>query len=248
LKKASLLIIYFVSYQRIMAKLNYYQGKDRVLLAVDCIIFGFDEAKIKLLVFQRKVAPEKGNWSLLGRFVGLEESVVNAATKVVEESTGLKNIYLEELGTYGDVERDPGARVVSIAHYALIRVDEYNRTSVEAFNAKWFDFEELPRLIFDHQQMVIDALDKLKRKVRYRPIGFELLPEKFTIPQLKLLYEAILEKPLDRRNFRKKILSMDILEKLNEKDKSTSRKGAFLYRFNQRNYEAFLKDGINFEL
>ncbi|GAB5553091.1 MAG: NUDIX domain-containing protein [Saprospiraceae bacterium] len=231
-----------------MDNFDFYKGKNRVLLAVDCIIFGFDKSKIKLLVFQRKVDPEAGNWSLLGRFVESDESVINAATRVVEESTGLQDIYLEELRTYGAVDRDPGARVVSIAHYALIRIDESNLTSVEAFNAKWFDFDELPSLIFDHQQMVIDGMAKLRRKVRYRPIGFELLPEKFTIPQLKTLYEAILQKPLDRRNFRKKILSMDILEKLSEKDKSTSRKGAYLYRFNQHNYEALLKEGIHFEL
>lgn len=231
-----------------MSNSNFYQEGDRVLLAVDCIIFGFDESKIKLLVFQRKVAPEAGNWSLLGRFVALDEAVIDAATRVVEESTGLKDIFLEELGTYGEVNRDPGARVVSIAHYALIHINEHNRISVEAFNAKWFDFEALPDLIFDHHQMVKDALEKLRRKVRYRPIGFELLPEKFTIPQLKILYEAILQKPLDRRNFRKKILSMDILEKLREKDKSTSRKGAYLYRFNQQNYEALLREGIHFEL
>ena len=227
---------------------NFYEGKDRILLAVDCIIFGFDESKIKLLVFQRKVAPEAGRWSLLGRFVGMDESVIDAASRVVEESTGLKDIFLEELSTYGQVERDPGARVVSIAHYALIRIDNQNLTSVEAYNAKWFDFEALPDLIFDHQQMVLDAMEKLRRKVRYRPIGFELLPKKFTIPQLKALYEAILQKPLDRRNFRKKILSMEILEKLSEKDKSNSRKGAYLYQFNQENYEALLKSGINFEL
>lgn len=228
--------------------MDFYHQITPLYVAVDCIIFGFDNHNIKLLVFKRKVPPLKGNWSLIGRFVQQKESVTDAAIKVVEESTGLENIFMEELGTYGNVERDPGARVISIAYYALIRIDESNLKTTASHQAKWYDVDAIPDLILDHNLMVEDALNKLHRKARYRPIGFELLPEKFTIPQLKKLYDAIYQTDLDRRNFRKKILSMKILEKLNEKDKSTSRKGAFLYRFDKANYEALLEKGIDFQL
>jgi len=219
-----------------------------MLVAVDCVIFGFDPTGIKLLVFQRKVQPFFGHWSLIGSFVQPKEDVRTAAIRIVEESTGLTDVYLEELGCYGQVDRDPGARVVSIVHYALLRIDEYKLSPVEDYQARWFDFEDLPDLIFDHQKMVKDAMNKLRKKSRYRPIGFELLPAQFTIPQLKKLYDAIYQKELDRRNFRKKILSMKILNKLNIKDRSSSKKGAYLYEFNKENYEQLLQEGIDFKL
>ena len=224
----------------------YYIDADSLLLAVDCIIFGFDRDSLKLLLFQRKVAPFQEEWSLIGSFVKKEESVKTAAERVLKLHTGLTNVFMEELGSYGTVERDPGARVISIAHYALMRLAEEDKQISQAYKAQWFDFDQLPDLILDHHQMVQDALEKLRRKTRYRPIGFELLPEKFTIPQLRLLYEVIYQRPLDRRNFRKKILSMKILEKLEEKDKTNSRKGAFLYRFNPEKYQEMVKRGVDF--
>lgn len=224
----------------------YYVDADPLLLAVDCIIFGFDRDSLKLLLFQRKVAPFQDEWSLIGSFVKKEESVLAAAERVLKIHTGLTNVFMEELGSYGAVERDPGARVISIAHYALMRLAEEDKAIDQAYKAQWFDFDQLPDLILDHDQMVQDALEKLRRKTRYRPIGFELLPEKFTIPQLRLLYEVIYQRPLDRRNFRKKILSMKILEKLEEKDKTNSRKGAFLYRFNPEKYQEMVERGVDF--
>lgn len=224
----------------------YYTDADSILLAVDCIIFGFDRDSLKLLLFQRKVTPFQGEWSLIGSFVKKEESVLTAAERVLKTHTGLANVFMEELGSYGAVERDPGARVISIAHYALMRLAEENKAIDQAYKAQWFDFDQLPDLILDHHQMVQDALEKLRRKTRYRPIGFELLPEKFTIPQLRLLYEVIYQRSLDRRNFRKKILSMKILEKLEEKDKTNSRKGAFLYRFNPEKYQEMVERGVDF--
>lgn len=227
---------------------KYYAGAEKILVAVDCIIFGFDNNTLKLLLFKRKVAPFAGEWSLIGSFVKSGESVPEAAKRVLEESTGLRNVYMEELGSYSDVERDPGSRVISIAYYALIRLNEHEEQLVTTHQARWFPYDDLPDLILDHREMTQHALAKVRRKAQYQPIGFELLPEKFTLPQLQILYQAIYQKELDRRNFRKKILSMKILEKLDEKDKSTSRKGAFLYRFDEEKYRQLVDKGMHFEL
>lgn len=226
----------------------FYSEAEKLLVAVDCIIFGFDEGKLKLLLFKRKVEPFPNEWSLIGSFVKPSESVRAAAGRVLEESTGLSNVYLEELGSYGEINRDPGARVISIAHTALIRISEHQHQLNDLFQAKWFGVEAIPELILDHNDMVQHALSTLRRRARYQPLGFELLPEKFTLPQLKTFYDAIYQKDLDRRNFRKRILSMNILKKLEEKDKSSSRKGAFLYQFDQAKYEELSARGINFEL
>lgn len=224
----------------------FYTDADRLLLAVDCIIFGFDRDGLKLLLFQRKVAPFKQQWSLIGSFVKIKESVMKAAERVLQIHTGLTNVFMEELGSYSGVDRDPGDRVISIAHYALMQLQEEDKQIAEEYKAQWFELDKLPVLILDHQKMVEDALEKLRRKARYRPIGFELLPEKFTIPQLRVLYEVIYQRELDRRNFRKKILSMNVLEKLEEKDKTSSRKGAFLYRFIPARYEEMVEKGVDF--
>lgn len=227
---------------------KYYAEAEKILVAVDCIIFGFDKQTLKLLLFKRKVAPFAGEWSLIGSFVKGDESVSDAAQRVLEESTGLNNVFMDELGSYGEIERDPGARVISLAYFALIRLNEHEEQLVETHQAHWFAFDDLPDLILDHRRMIQDALAQLRRKARYQPIGFELLPEKFTLPQLQILYEAIYQTEFDRRNFRKKILSMKILEKLDEKDKAGSRKGAFLYRFDEEKYHELMSKGVNFEL
>lgn len=225
----------------------YIQG-EKMYVATDCIIFGFDKGNLKLLIFKRRVEPLVGTWSLIGSFVKLKEDVAEAAQRVLKEITGLENVFMEELKTYGAADRDPGFRCISIAQYALIRINDYDRELVEKHGAHWYDINELPDLVLDHNQMVQDALARLRRKARYKPLGFELLPEKFTIPQLQQLYEAIYQKALDPRNFRKKVLSLNVLEKLDEKDKTTSRRGAFLYKFNYENYQKLLKDGFNFEI
>lgn len=225
-----------------------YNQKVKMYVATDCIIFGFDAGSLKLLIFRRKVEPLRGEWSLIGSFVKLEEDVSAAAKRVLEEITGLKNVFMEELKTYGAADRDPGYRCISIAQYALIRLNDYDRELVRQYGAVWHEIDELPPLVLDHDQMVKDALEKLKRKARTQPIGFELLPEKFTIPQLQSLYEAIYQKPLDARNFRKKVMSYDVLIKLNEKDKSTSKRGAYLYKFDHANYERLIESGYNFEI
>lgn len=228
--------------------IDFYQRSEKMYVATDCLIFGFDEGQLKLLVFRRRVEPRKGEWSLIGSFVNLDEDVEEAAKRVLAEITGLENVFMEQLGAYGAAERDPGYRTISIAQYALIRINDYDKKLVESHGAHWFEINEVPGLVLDHDKMLADGLQKLRRKARYQPIGFELLPEKFTIPQLQKLYEVIYQKELDGRNFRKKLLSLDVLKKLDEKDKSSSRRGAFLYKFDHKNYQRLLKSGYNFEI
>lgn len=225
-----------------------YSREDKMYVATDCIIFGFEEGKLKLLIFRRRVEPLKGEWSLIGSFVKLNEDVESAAQRVLKEITGLENVFMEELRVYGEANRDPGYRCVTIGQYALIRINDYDKELVEKHGAHWYYLEEVPNLVLDHDQMVKDALGRLRRKARYQPIGFELLPEKFTIPQLQQLYEAIYQTEFDARNFRKKVLSYNVLIKLDEKDKTTSRRGAFLYKFDHSNYSRLLKSGFNFEI
>ncbi|TRO65216.1 NUDIX hydrolase [Christiangramia sabulilitoris] len=227
---------------------DFYQVKEKMYVATDCIIFGLHQGKLKLLVFKRKVEPLSGEWSLIGSFVRLDEDLEVAGQRVLHEATGLENVFMQQLKSYGKKDRDPGYRCISVAQYALIRIDDYNEQVVEEHGAKWFEIDDLPALILDHDLMVQDALRQLRQNARYQPIGFELLPEKFTIPQLQLLYEAIYQKELDPRNFRKKVFSFNVLEKLDEKDKSTSKRGAFLYKFNYENYQKLLKSGYNFEI
>ena len=227
---------------------DYYIQEDKMYVATDCIIFGFDSVNLKLLIFKRRVKPNMGEWSLIGSFVKIDEDVAAAAQRVLKEITGLENVFMEELKSYGVAERDPGFRCISIGQYALIRINDYDRELVEKHGAHWYDIDQVPDLVLDHNQMVKDALERIKRKARYKPIGFELLPEKFTIPQLQRLYESIYQKELDGRNFRKKVLSLNVLIKLDEKDKSTSRRGAFLYKFDHKTYQKLLKSGYNFEI
>lgn len=224
-----------------------YQEFTRHLVAVDSIIFGFQDSQLKLLLTKRQLEGHKGAWSLMGGFVGENESVDSAAARILEELTGLRDIYLEQLYTYGEVKRDEGARVISVAYCALIKIDLYNESLGNKYNAQWFPIEDVPELIFDHNIMVDKALRRLQRKSVTQPIGFELLNEKFTLTQLQQLYEAIHQKKLDKRNFRKKILAMDVLQKLTEKDKENSKRGAFLVRFDKRRYDELAGEGNVFE-
>ena len=227
---------------------QFYQKEDRQLIAVDCIIFGFDKGKLNLLLLKRNFEPSKGQWSLAGGFLKRNESLDEAASRVLCKLTGLKDVYLEQLNTYGHPDRDPGERVVSVSYYALLKVEDYDKDIVKENGAHWRPIEDIPVLLFDHREMADKALKRLRRKAKSRPIGFELLPEKFTLPQLQSLYEAIYQKQLDKRNFRKKILSMDLLDKMEEKDKSASKKGAFLYKFNSEKYEELVAEGFYFSL
>ncbi|MFC2109957.1 NUDIX domain-containing protein [Bacteroidota bacterium] len=227
---------------------DYYASESKIYIATDCIIFGFDNESIKLLVFKRRVAPFEGEWSLIGSFVKNNESVNDAAKRVLTDITGLENVFMKQLKVYGAVDRDPGSRCITVGQYALIRIEEQDKELVEKHGAVWYDLHDLPNLVLDHNTLVNDALTQLRLRASYQPIGFELLPEKFTIPSLQKLYEEIYQKKFDARNFRKKIIALDILTKLDEKDKSSSKKGAFLYKFNSKKYNKLIEAGINFKL
>ncbi len=217
----------------------YYNINPKFYVSVDCIIFGFDEGELKLLLLKRNFEPAMGKWSLMGGFVQEEESVDAAAKRVLTELTGLKDVYMEQVGTFGDVNRDPGERVISVAYYALINVNEYDRELVQQHNAFWTNVNELPPLIFDHPAMIDKARELMRHKASDKPIGFNLLPKLFTLKQLQDLYEAIYGETMDKRNFRKRVIDMDFIEKTNQIDKSGSRRGAYLYKFNDK---AYLKD------
>ncbi|MFC5408636.1 NUDIX domain-containing protein [Larkinella bovis] len=225
-----------------------YDQHEKHFVALDCIIFGFDQQELQLLLIKRGFEPEKGNWSLMGGFLKSDESVDEGAERILETLTGLTGVYMEQLYAYGEVRRDPVARTISIAYYALIRTDQYNKELADSHNAQWFPVSRKPALIFDHNVMVEKALARLRRRARIQPIGFELLPEKFTIPQLRSLYEAINNQPLDHRNFSKRLNSMEWLVKLNEKDKTSSRKGAFYYQFDEDLYQKLVQEGSSFAL
>lgn len=227
---------------------EYYREHDKHLVALDCIIFGFDKGELKLLVLKRKFEPAKGQWSLTGGFLQTDESLDEAARRILQQLTGLTDIYMEQLYGFGDLDRDPGERTISIAYYALINVNENDSKLAEAHGATWISIQKLPNLIFDHNQMVSKALKTLRSKIERKPIGFELLPEKFTLPQLQALYEAINQEALDKRNFRKRILETGLLEKLDEKEKDSSKKGAFFYKFNKEKYLMYAERGLYFQL
>lgn len=222
---------------------NYYKDYDRILVALDCIIFGFDRSGLKLLLIKRDFEPEKGKWSLMGGFLEQDKSLDKAASDILHKLTGLKNVYLEQLYGFGEVDRDPVERTISIAYYALIIREEHDKELVEQYSARWFPINDLPDLIFDHSQMVEAAKARLRYRASHEPVGFELLPDKFTMPELQILYEAIYETKLDKRNFRRRILSMDVLTKTDEKQKEYSRKGAYLYKFNEERYNAKVNNG-----
>jgi ADP-ribose pyrophosphatase YjhB (NUDIX family) len=223
-----------------------YKNHDRILVAVDCIIFGFDGHQLKALLIKRAFEPEKGKWSLMGGFVGEKESTDEAAQRVLHQLTGMNNVYMEQLYCFSDVKRDTAGRVISIAYFALINIADYSEQLQLEHEARWFSLDKVPPLIFDHKEMVAKAKERLQEKVGNHPIGFELLPGKFTLPQLQNLYEAIYESPLDKRNFTRKILSLGILNKLNEKEKESSRKGAFYYVFDKAKYSKLHQEGVKF--
>ena len=220
---------------------QYYSQHPRFYHAVDCIIFGFSGGELNLLLLKRKFAPGKGEWSLMGGFVEEGEHMNDAAKRVLAELTGLTNVFMEQVGSFGQVDRDPGERVISTAYYALININEYDRSLVEEHNAYWVKINELPNLLFDHKQMVDRARVVMKVQTAMQPISFNLLPELFTLTQLQTLYEAINGEAIDKRNFRKRVAELSYIEKTDLIDKVTSRRGAALYKFNEAKYQESLK-------
>ncbi|EMY76899.1 NUDIX domain protein [Leptospira weilii serovar Ranarum str. ICFT] len=221
----------------------------RPSITVDCVVFGIDEDKLKILIIQRALDPFRGHWALPGGFVRIEETIDEAASRELKEETGLKNIFLEQLYTFGQVDRDPRERVISVAYYALVNLQNHSvQAATDAENAGWHNVQELPKLAFDHEKIVDVALTRLKGKVRYQPIGFELLPRKFTLTQLQRLYEIVLEKNLDKRNFRKKILQFNILNATKGFEENVAHRAALLYEFNKARYDRMVKRGFSFDL
>lgn len=210
--------------------MEFYKIHPQHYVSVDCVILGYQDEEIKLLLYPRSFEPYKGNWSLLGGFVEDYESADEAAARILKQTTGLEQIFLEQVCSFSDPNRDPEARVISLAYYALIRIDLHDEECVRENGAYWIPIRKLPNLIFDHQEMFEKALVKLQQKAGYSLVGSELLPEMFTMIQLRKLYEAILQRELDPGNFRKKILSLGVLERLDKKDTSESKKGAFYYK------------------
>lgn len=225
-----------------------YNDEDKALVAVDCIIFGFDKEELKLLLIKRGFEPEKGKWSLMGGFLKKEEILDQAATRVLHSLTGLHDVYMEQLHVFSKIDRDPVERTISVAYYALINIAEHDKELIHKYSAQWFNIFDMPPLIFDHDEMVKKAVKRLRYRTSIQPIGFELLPEKFTMRQLQKLYEAILNQELDKRNFTKKINALDLLVKLDEKDMESSRKGSFLYKFDEQKYREKVADGFSFKL
>ncbi|MET3982054.1 8-oxo-dGTP diphosphatase [Mucilaginibacter sp. UYP25] len=222
-----------------------YPGQQRILAAVDCIIFGFDGWNIKLLLVERDLDPEKGKWSLMGGFIHPSESPEDAANRVLEERTGLKNVYMDQFRVFGKPDRDPVERTLSVAYFALIDIQKYEKQLTNANHPEWFLLDEMPDLVFDHAEMVAIAKKQLRYKAALHPILFQLLPERFTIPQLQSLYEGVYQTEFDDRNFSRKLLSTGLLIKLAEKDKQSSKKGAFYYQLDQSNYEKKFEKFLN---
>src|SRR5580698_7355402 len=221
----------------------------RAALTVDCVVFGLDEGELKVLLIQRGQEPFKGKWALPGGFVRVEETLDEAARRELAEETGLTNVFLEQLYTFGTIDRDPRERVVSVAYYALVKLSDHQaKAATDAANDKWFPVFKVPKLAFDHAEILAAALERLKGKVRYQPVGFELLPPKFTLSQLQHLYEAVLGMKLDKRNFRKKVLGFGLLVPLKETLMAGRHRPAQLFGFDADKYEKLKKRGIHFEL
>lgn len=226
--------------------LEQYQAQTKCLVALDSIIFGSDGEELKLLLVKRGIEEHAATWSLMGGWLQPDESPEIASSRILFELTGLQDIYLEQLYVFGRPERDPIERTVSVSYFALINVADYADVISHTHEACWFSMHELPTLLFDHGDMVGLAIERLRYKATQHPIGFELLPEKFTIPQLQKLYEAIFDTQFDKRNFSRKILSTGLLVKLNEKQRGYSRKGAFLYSVDQEKYKNVFDSFLNF--
>ncbi len=228
---------------------NYCYEYPRPSFTTDCVIFGFDAGELKLLLIERGIEPFKGKWAFPGGFLNMDENSDECARRELFEETGIENVFIEQLYTFSDVNRDPRGRVITVAYYALVKLSDFKiQAGDDAQSAKWFPISQIPSLAFDHNLILRIALNRVRAKIRYQPIGFELLSEKFTLPELQNLYETILEKQLDRRNFRKKILETQLLIDHQESVKGVPHKGAKYFSFDKNKYKALSERGFNFEI
>ena len=223
-----------------------YAGQTRILAAVDCIIFGFDGENLQILLMKRGIEPEKNKWSLIGGFLAKSESLEQAASRVLKKFTGIEGLYMHQLQTFSAPERDTLERTISTAFTTLVDIHQYEKQIIKDYHAEWFLLRKKPRLVFDHDSMLKMAQQELRYQAASHPILFELLPEKFTIPQLQNLYEGVYVTRFDNRNFSRKVLSTELLIKLRDKDKSGSKKGAFYYKLNMKKYKAGFRSFMNF--
>lgn len=220
-----------------------------IKLSVDAVVFGYEAGSISVLLIKRKYKPFKGEWAIPGGFVLNEESLEEAVERELSEETGIKINYLEQLYTFGNPIRDPRSRIVSVAYFGLVHPNTFKiYASTDAEEVQWFKFDELPKLSFDHKDILEIAIKRLQSKITYEPIGFELLDEKFPFSDLEKLYVTLIGRPIDRRNFRKKILKLNILDELNEKVSKGSGRPANLFKFNQKRYFQLKREGIVFEI
>lgn len=221
----------------------------RPALTVDAVVFGLDESELKILLIQRASEPYRGQWAFPGGFVDMDETAEDAVTRELEEETGIKDVFLEQLYTFSAVDRDPRERVVSISYFGLVDPSKLHMAAAsDAQDVRWFAIEDTPNLAFDHQKILQVALKRLRSKIRYEPLGFELLPEEFVMSQLLKLYENALRKSIDKRNFIRKIKKLDVLTDLQKKRSDGPHRPAALYKFNRTRYEELKKAGIDFEL
>lgn len=215
-------------------------------VTTDCVIFGFDGNGLNVLLIERGIEPYKGKWAFPGGFLNMDETAEEGALRELMEETGLENAYIEQFNTYSELDRDPRERVITIAHYALVRIQEV-KGGDDAAKAQWFPIDKVPQLAFDHDKILRDAMRKLRERIHFEPIGFELLPEKFTMKELQILYESILNVKFDRRNFAKKMMHYELLNQLDETVRPTAKRDALLYSFNKENYELLKKKGFQLE-
>lgn len=225
---------------------NYCYKYPHPAVTSDCVIFGFDGLAIKVLLIQRGIEPYKGKWAFPGGFMQIDETAEECAKRELEEETGLKATSVEQFHTFSDVNRDPRERVITVAHYALVRLEEV-KGGDDARSTQWFAMNEIPSLAFDHDRILRIAVNRLKERICFEPIGFELLPEIFTMSALQNLYEAILEMKFDRRNFYNKMLKLGILSEAEERPKNASRRTPIKYRFNAKKYAELKQKGFRLE-
>lgn len=215
-------------------------------VTTDCVIFGFDGSKMQVLLIQRGIEPFKGMWAFPGGFIKMDESAEDGARRELFEETGLKDAFIEQFHTFSEPKRDPRERVITIAYYAIVRKQDV-KGGDDAANAKWFDIDEIPQLAFDHDRILRVATRFLHERIHFKPIGFELLPEKFTLKELQILYEAILDVHFDRRNFAKKMIHTKLIEQLDETVWPTPKRKAYLFRFNKDKYDEMKNKGFRLE-
>ena len=222
-----------------------YSGQSRLLMAVDCLIFGFDQGRLKLLLIQRAIDPDRRHWSLIGGFLQKQETLDNAAKRILLKMTGLQDVYMEPVSAFSDPKRDPVERTVSMAYCALININDYKNQLRNEYQARWFEIEKLPELVYDHLEMVKTSHIHLRYRASRHPILFELLPEKFTFLELLNIYESIFGKNIDKRNFFRKLSGTGLIVKQNEKDRLTSKKGSFYYQLNKEEYDLQFNSFLN---